>query len=255
MSHVLRYPLAVFVLSFAVLFVATRIGMHVHALSKHLHEELREDFGVVLGATLTLLALIIGFSFSMAVARYDQRKTYEEAEANAIGTEYLRADLLPAADAAKVRPLLRSYLDRRIEFYLVRDTRDLDAINSRTAQLQNELWASVRSVATAQPTPVNALVVAGMNDVLNSQGYTQAAYWNRIPPGVWLLMGIIAIAGNALVGFGSRGARGAKPLLLVLPMVISLAFFLIADIDSPHTGLVHVSAQNLVSLAGSLRAP
>jgi len=255
MSHLLRYPLAVFVLSFAVLFVATRVGMYVHSLSKHLHEQLREDFSVILGATLTLLALIIGFSFSMAVARYDQRKTYEEAEANAIGTEYLRADLLPAADAAKVRPLLRSYLDRRIEFYRVRNINDLDPINARTAKLQNELWAAVRSVATAQPTPLNTLVVAGMNDVLNSQGYTQAAYWNRIPPGVWLLMGIIAIAGNALVGFGSRGARGAKALLLVLPVVVSLAFFLIADIDSPHTGLVHVSAQNLLSLAGSLRAP
>ena len=64
---------------------------------------MREDFGFILAATLTLLGLIIGFSFSMATSRYDQRKNYEEAEANAIGTEYVRADLLPAADAATVR--------------------------------------------------------------------------------------------------------------------------------------------------------
>ena len=66
----------------------------------------REDFGVVQAATLTLLGLIIGFSFSMAIGRYDQRKNYEEAEANAIGTEYVRAGLLPAADATKVRAQL-----------------------------------------------------------------------------------------------------------------------------------------------------
>ena len=126
-----KYPLAVFLVSFVVLFVATRVGMHVHRLSEHLQQDIHEDFNIVLGATLTLLALIIGFSFSMAVARYDLRKTYEEAEANAIGTEYVRADLLPAADAAKVRPLLRSYLDQRIEFYLVRDVDDLARINAR----------------------------------------------------------------------------------------------------------------------------
>ena len=100
-----------------------------------------------------------------------------------------------------------------------------------------------------------ALVVAGMNDVLNSQGYTQAAYWNRIPPGVWMLMGAIAIVGSALVGFGSRGARGSTPLMLVMPVVASLALFLIADIDSPHRGMVRVTAQNLVSLAESIRVP
>ena len=66
-----------------------------------LREEERADFGVVLSATLTLLGLLIGFSFSMAVSRYDQRKNLEEAEANAIGTEYVRADLLPTGDATK----------------------------------------------------------------------------------------------------------------------------------------------------------
>jgi hypothetical protein len=73
-----------------------------HEASK-LEEDIREDFGVIQTATLTLLGLIIGFTFSMAVGRYEQRKNYEEAEANAIGTEYVRADLLPGADAARVR--------------------------------------------------------------------------------------------------------------------------------------------------------
>src|SRR5262249_51532883 len=141
--------------------------------------EVREDFGVVLTATLTLLGLIIGFTFSMAISRYDQRKNYEEAEANAISTEYMRLDLLPPADAARLRPRLQKYLEQRILFYNTRDVRQLRQIDTAAAQLQSELWSAVQTPAAARPSPVSALAVAGMNDVLNSQGYTQAAWWNR----------------------------------------------------------------------------
>jgi hypothetical protein len=112
----------------------------------------------------------------MALGRYDQRKNYEEEEANAIGTEYARAGLLPAVDAAKVRALLLNYLDQRILFYTTRDEQQLAQIDAQTAKLQAELWSAVQAPAVAQPTPVIALAVSGMNDVLNSQGYTQAAW-------------------------------------------------------------------------------
>jgi hypothetical protein len=78
---------------------------------------MRHDFSTMQAAALTLLALIIGFSFSIAAGRYDQRKKLEEAEANAIGTEYSRAALLLVADAAKLRPLLKAYLDHRVQYY------------------------------------------------------------------------------------------------------------------------------------------
>jgi len=81
----------------------------------------RDDFATILAATLTLLGLVIGFSFAMALNRYDQRKNDEEAEANAIGTAYVRADLLPAADAVHMRALLLRYLDQRLLFYTTRD--------------------------------------------------------------------------------------------------------------------------------------
>ena len=221
---------------------------------RKLEEDVREDFGVILAATLTLLGLIIGFSFSMAISRYDQRKNYEEAEANAIGTEYVRADLLPAADAAKVRALLRNYLDQRVLFYTTRDEQQIRQINARTAQLQTELWSAVLAPAAAQPTPMVALAVSGMNDVLNSQGYTQAAWWNRIPIAAWALMAAIAICCNVLIGYGARNVKAEGVLLLVLPLVVSIAFFLIADIDSPRGGVIRVTPQNLESLVESLRA-
>jgi hypothetical protein len=90
-----------------------------------------------------------------------------------------------------------------------------------------------------------------MNDVLNSRGYTQAAWWNRIPTSAWGLLSISAICCNILVGYGSRGTQASPRLLFVLPLVVSIAFLLIADIDSPRGGLIHVAPQNLVSLADS----
>ena len=174
-------PLLIFGVSIGVLWLTGWAASSVLKKRRDLEEEAREDFNVVEGATLTLLALLIGFSFSMAIARYDQRKIYEEAEANAIGTELVRAGLLPPADATAVRALLRNYLEQRISFYLTRNEKQLSEINAHTAQLQSDLWSAVQTPATAQPNPVIALAVSGMNDVLNSQGYTQAAWWNRIP--------------------------------------------------------------------------
>jgi hypothetical protein len=233
--------------------LSTRIGSSFRKRRRRLEEDELADFGIILTATLTLLGLIIGFSFSMASTRYDLRKTYEEAEANAIGTEYLRADLLPAANAARVRLLLKSYLDQRVLFYKTRDARELQQINATTAQLQNELWSAAQS-PEAQPTPLVALAVSGMNDVLNSQGYTQAAWWNRLPTGAWSLMAAIAICCNILLGYGARRAETEGALLFILPLIISISFFLVADIDSPRGGLVRVQPRNLINLSEFLRA-
>jgi hypothetical protein len=255
MKNIMNFPLVVFVISFLVLWLSTRIGLFVRARRTNIDEQEREDFDVIQAATLTLLGLIIGFSFSMAVSRYDQRKNYEEEEANAIGTEYLRADLLPAADAAKLKTLLTNYLDQRVLFYRSRYESQLGLINSDTARLQTELWSAVQASAEARPTPLAALVVSGMNDVLNSQGYTQAAWWNRIPVGAWSLMFMIAICANMLIAYGMRRPKEQFKLLLVLPLIVSVSFFLIADIDSPRGGVIRVRPKNLVNLSQSFHRP
>ncbi|MGO9415387.1 MAG: hypothetical protein ACLP51_09660 [Syntrophobacteraceae bacterium] len=254
MSNLTDHPLLVFVLTFFVLSFSAWLGKSLSKMQRILEGAAREDFAVILAATLTLLALIIGFTFSMALNRYDQRKNYEEAEANAIGTEYLRVDLLPAADVAKVQTLLLNYLDQRVLFYSTNDEQQLRQIDAQTAKLQAALWSSVRTPAVAQPECVVALAVSGMNDVLNSQGYTQAAWWNRIPIAGWALMLAIAICSNVLVGFGSRNDKPKFILLLVLPFIVSIAFLLIADIESPRAGLIRVVPQNLLSLSQSLHA-
>jgi len=250
--NLMNAPLLVLALSLVVLTIAAAIGDAIRRWVIPLQEGDRNDFSVVLGANLTLLGLLIGFSFSMAVSRYDQRKNYEEAEANAIGTEYVRADLLPVGDADKVRALLKKYLDQRILFYATGDHDRLAKINADTAELQNDLWSAVRPGAAAQPTAVVALAVSGMNDVFNSQGYTQAAWWNRIPIAAWALMSLIAFCCNLLIGYGAH--RKDWRTFLIVPVAVSIAFFLIADIDSPRGGSIRVAPQNLLSLSQSLHA-
>ena len=245
------HPLVIFLLSLVLLSAAAWVGGDGLSRFRKTQSGMFEDINVIQTATLTLLGLIIGFTFSMAINRYEQRKVLEEAEANAIGTEYVRADLLPAANRAKVRTLLKSYTEKRIEFYITKAGPELNAINQQTRELQNALWAEVSQVAEKQPTPVMALAVSGMNDVLNSQGYSQAAWWNRIPTGAWVLMVIIAIFANLLLGFGARRFDGHRRIFIVFPLVVSISFFLIADIDSPRGGSIRVVPQNLISLMQS----
>ena len=179
MNPIIDNPFAVFAIGLVTQWGAAFVGDLLRRTVRPLKKDERNDFDTVLTAALTLLALIIGFSFSMAVSRYDQRKNYEEAEANAIGTEYLRADLLPAEEAARVRQFLKMYVDRRINFYLGNEHAGREA-GSDPVKVQNELWSSVAHAAVAQPSPVLALTVSGMNDVFNTQADARAAWLNRI---------------------------------------------------------------------------
>ena len=252
MTPVLDHPFLFFFLTVIIQWGAAYAGDFMRRHGAAPAEDKRVDFDLVRAATLTLLGLIIGFTFQMAVSRYDQRKTYEREEANAIGTQYLRADLLPAEDAAKVRALLAKYLDQRVLFYTVDDAASLARVDSETTNLESALWQTVSRAANANPTQPVALAVSGMNDVLNARGYTQAAWWNRIPLAAWGLMGLIAVAANLILGYGERQTDSL--LLLVLPVVISIAVFLIADIDSPRGGVIRVPPQNLIALSQSLTA-
>lgn len=213
-------PFVVFLVALVAQGLAVLAGDFIRKHGHSFKQGERHDFATVQAATLTLLALITGFSFSMAVSRYDQRKTLEEAEANAIATEYLRADLLPGDIAAHTRELLRKYIELRIAFYQAGDPRAADQISQHTASQQLELWSSVLPAATP-PTSIVALVIAGMNDVINAQGFTQAAWWNRIPVGAWAMMLLMAISCNVLVGYGEQ--RKGSGILFVLPVVISIA--------------------------------
>jgi hypothetical protein len=246
-----NYPVAILLLSFAGLWLCAKIGAGAQRTQQNIVEEDRKDLNTVAAATLTLLGLIIAFTFSMAVSRYDQRKNLEAEEANAIGTEYLRASLLPADTANKLQSALLSYLEQRISCYGIHGSRtaELKRVSIETAALEKQMWAQTNSITKDLPGPIAALVIGGLNDVLNSHGYTQAAWSNRIPSAAWVLMALIAGMCSFLIGYGVHRARILT--LLVLPLAVSIALFLIADIDSPHGGLIRVRPDNLTQLAES----
>ncbi len=253
MTDLIRHPLVLFLVLLVLMAGATAFGTLVLRRLRPIEKDGRDDFNIIQGATLTLLALLIGFTLSMAVGRYDQRKNLEEEEANAIGTEYLRVDLVEGPDAERLKVLLVSYLDHRIHYYQTRNPERLREVETATSLTEDEMWQLVRTAARDKPNPITALVVAGMNDVINSQGYTEAAWLNRIPVSAWGLMIIIAMISGVMQGYGARADRAARILIFVLPLTVSLSLGLISDIDSPRGGLIRVVPQNLLNLAASLK--
>jgi hypothetical protein len=234
----MRFPIIIFLFSLAGLYLSVRTGI---VLRRHVKELDEADFAIILTTTLTLLGIIIGFSFSMSVTRYDQRKNFEEEETNAIGTEYLRVELLPAAEADLAKQLLRKYTELRIAWYGTRNLDRILQIDRETADTQASFWSAVKKGASGQPAAVVALTVGGANDVINRQGYTEAA---------WCMMLAIAIFGTVLLGMNAH--KPGRLVTLTLPVLVSLAFFFIADLDSPRGGLIRVQPRNLINLSQSL---
>lgn len=253
LSELINHPLFLLIAMLIIMPLASGFGVWCLKRKGNLDEETLKDFGVVQAATLTLLALLIGFSFSVAVNRYDQRKDCESEEANAIGTEYLRTDLLSANNATLAREQLKKYLALRIDWYQASNEENLKRLNNDTTAIENELWQTMKNEASLSTSPVTALVIAGMNDVINTQGYTQAAWIKRFPVSAWLLLMAIAISCNILIGYGSHTRKSNKVYLFILPVMISISLALVADISSPRGGLILIQPQNLILLQQSLK--
>ncbi|MBN3760638.1 hypothetical protein [Burkholderia sp. Ac-20365] len=252
MAAFIAHPVVLFVFLVVLFIAAVAFGAYVLRRMLALQEGEREDFNLVQTSTLTLLALLIGFSLSMAVGRYDQRKNLEEGEANAIGTEYARADLADPEVAAQIKATLVRYTKLRLADFKTRDPQELARLGKETADTQAELWRLAVQVAKEKPDPIGALVVAGMNDTLNSQDYSEAARINHIPIGAWILMILIALFGCMVQGYGAKGKLRRGLLITVLPVTVGLSLALIADIDSPRGGIIRVQPQNLTRLIQSM---
>jgi len=153
--------------------------------------------------------------------------------------------------SAQVGLYLHKFVDQRILFYITRDGHQIEQISTSTVQLEADLWSIVRAFATGPPIPTINLLVSGMNDVLNAEAYAQAALLNRIPVAAWILMVAIAISSNFVVGYGARSAI-IRPKFFILPLIVSISFFLIADLDSPRGGAIKVRPQNLMGLSLSM---
>lgn len=206
--------------------------------------EHRSDLSALQASTLGLLGLLLGFSFSMAVNRYDLRKQLEVDEANAIGTTWLRSDALDEPERSAARNVLRTYVNVRSAF--LDDSRNpaaLDEAVRRSTQLQAELWRTATSAANLRPDGIRGLYLASVNNSIDLSEKLTAAFENRIPSVAWLLLLFIASSASMLTGlsFTSRSAV----LLAILPVIVGAALTLILDLDTPRTGLVQIEQQSM----------
>ncbi len=211
---------------------------------------------MVPGAVLGLLGLLLAFSFSMAVTRYDLRKQAVRREANAVGTCYLRAGLLGDPATARMHDLLRTYVDVRLAYYEAGiDAAGLARVAAETECLQRALWTLVAGEAQRDPSPVGAaLVVQSLNDVIAVSAEREAARQNQIPDVVLLLVFAGVLVSGIVVGyaFGHEERRNVLASLL-FAVLVTLVVFTILDLDRPRRGLIHVSQQAMLTLRESLR--
>jgi len=245
----------VFPILVAVLLGLSEFGWRVGLAHSRAKPKETKDGGSVPAAVLTLLGLLLGFTFAMAVSRHDARRQLVVQEANAISTTALRARLLPEPQAANAGRLLREYVALRIEAH--RETQfsqRFAALRKSSADLHERLWNEAVAAAAKQPTPITASFIASLNETIDLEATRIAAKRNHVPGAVWLLLLCVAGCGMWLTGWEAGMARG-HPFLarFVLPLLIALAIALIADIDSSWGGLITLDERPLLELHNSLK--
>jgi hypothetical protein len=217
-------------------------------------QEKEVPVGAMVGSTLGLLAFILAFTFGSAAARYDARRQVLLDEANAIGTTYLRAEMLPER-RDEVRVLLRDYVNTRLD--AVQSGRIAEGIR-RSEELQGQLWAHAVAVGEAHPTSiVVGLFVQSLNEVIDLHAKrVTAGVRNRIPGAIWVTLFTVATLSLGAMGYHSGLAKTSRsPAVLAVAFTFSAVIGLIADLDRPQEGVLKVSQQALIDLQRSMNAP
>lgn len=206
-----------------------------------------EGLNIVLGATLSLFGLLIGFLLSFAISGYNTRVSAEEHEAMALANAFQRTTLLPSTEAQlQAEAMLDEYLASRIAFYQAPSDTERAALRMQSIQLQTKMWNFVSEVAKQAPNPLSMSLVDSCNQLYISQQETMASWRNQIPLAAWLLLVVFGVCSNFLIGYHMR--TGSYAWLLVVPFVTALTLFMISEIDVPGRGVIHVTPQNLEAL-------
>lgn len=201
------------------------------------------------GALFGLLALLLGFTFSMSLDRFEQRKQLVLEESNSIGTAYLRSQLLPEPDRSAVAGLLRSYVDARLDFFNLRSDRaQFKGVIDRTEKLQNELWAHAANAVQKDDRPVTTgLFIQALNEVIDLHSDRVAAMENHVPESVLLILVLVPILSALLVGYGC-GLEKRRHVLStsIMALLIGVVIVVIIDLDRPKRGLILVSQGSMI---------
>jgi hypothetical protein len=252
-------PFLVCVTLFALLLVAEGVGSRLRKRKLLGSESIEKgDIALVLGAVLTLLSLMLGFTYMMSSDRYETRRQLVIEEANAIGTTYLRAQTLPEPQGSEIQELLRRYAALRVEIAGVgsdapEKIRELDA---RTKQLHGLIWSQATVLARENPSPVVAVFLTSLNEMIDIHTKRLAAFRNRVPASIYPVLFISSAIALWLAGFYFGASKQRVRILpMIFAVLIASVMWLIMDLDHPVRGTITASQQSLIDLNRDLNRP
>ncbi len=229
--------------------IGFRIGRFVQ---RSTDAEIKTLTGAIQASVLGLLALLLGFSFSMSMQRYDNRSLALISEANAIGTVTLRAKLLPEQHQSRAADLLQRYVDLRIAIGQIDLTRrdERKAYNIKISEIQNDLWNLAVMAAKEDPRAVTSgAFISSLNEMIDSQGKRNALLQMHVPEIVLFLLFIVFIASGGILGYSSglSDKRVVAPTIMV-SLLIALIVFIIIDLDRPKRGVIQIDQGSMLML-------
>ncbi len=245
---------ALFVSMVAAIEVGYRLGLRNQV---EVTSPSKSHIDAVQASLLGMLALLLGFTFSLALQRFDSRSEAVVDEANAIGTAYLRAALLPDTVREEVTQGIRSYLDLRVRSSAVSLDRERErhSLMAEAARMQDQLWRYAVQAAAENPNPVTTgLFIQALNEMIDSFGRRDAALRRHVPELVlFLLYGAFLMTGSIVGYTAGVASHRASAVTYVLVTLIVLLVFIIIDLDRPRRGLIAVSQDSLLELQQGIR--
>lgn len=206
--------------------------------------------GAIDGAVFGLMGLLVAFTFSGAGARFDARRHLIGQETNAIGTAYLRVDLLPAASQPQLRDDFRNYVDVRLGYYrnLGQDNAMAQAELDRSVALQQKIWAeSVAGCEKVNFSATTSLVLSSLNEMIDITTTRAVALETHPPTVIYWALGVLVLAGALLAGYGMAEAKTRSWLhMLIYSTILVLAVYVILDLEYPRVGWVRIDTADHV---------
>jgi hypothetical protein len=216
----------------------------------------KSEISSVEAGVLAVLGLLLGFTMSMAVTRFEVRKQLVLEEANAIGTAHLRTQLIPEAEGKEIADLLRAYTNVRVTLGDGRSIYEqIAAARQESARLQDAFWQRATAYGQKDPNPVRAgLLLQSLNEVIDLDAARWMAFQDHVPETVLYVIAVVGLLAAMVVGytFGLGGVRNLFSICM-LSLAITLVLMVIIDLDRPREGLIHVSQQPMLDLQKQLR--
>ena len=240
-----------------ILFGATLIGLTIGRILSHHVEALREPFGAVQAALLTLVGLVLAFGLAMAVGRYDSRRAAVVDDANAIGTAYLRAQLLDEPARSRSLPLFVAYTDASLALSrAVPGTAAAKRAIASESEIQRRLWRLTGTAVAGAPTDsAPRLYVESLNTMIDMQTTRVAALNNRVPGAILLVEVLGAATALGLMGlYLGILSRGVVTVLLAAGL-LTVLLFVSFDLDRPERGFIKIPSAPLAALRASMDLP